>query len=70
MLRRKIYLIYNDGKNPGIENTELFKVLQQCMKERISKKFENEFKFPDDSKAGLSLEFSPCQGEYSFSQWT
>lgn len=42
-------------KYPGIENTELFKVLQQCMKERTAKVFENEFTFPDGKKEWFEL---------------
>jgi PAS domain S-box-containing protein len=34
---------------PGIENTELFTVMQQCMVERTARRLENRFIFPDES---------------------
>lgn len=46
-------------KFPGIENTELFKVLQDCMKTRVSKTIENEFTFPDNSKGCFELRIEP-----------
>lgn len=46
-------------KFPGIENTELFKVLKQCMNERISKNMENEFTFPDNTKGWFELRIQP-----------
>lgn len=46
-------------KYPGIENTDMFKVLQECMKARISKNYENEFTFPDGSKQSFELRIEP-----------
>ena len=41
-------------KYPGIENTELFKVLQCCMKDRNPQILENEFTFPDGPNDALN----------------
>lgn len=46
-------------KYPGIENTKLFSVLEECMHERKSKVFENEFVFPDGSKSWSELSIQP-----------
>jgi PAS domain S-box-containing protein len=46
-------------KYPGIENTNLFKVLNKCMIERISEHLETEFVFPDGSKAFFELSIQP-----------
>ncbi|HEY8658747.1 MAG TPA: PAS domain S-box protein [Hanamia sp.] len=46
-------------KYPGIENTELFKVLQRCMKDRSFQIFENEFTFPDGTKGYFELSIQP-----------
>lgn len=46
-------------KYPGIENTELFKTLQRCMKERIATVFENEFTFPNGTKEWFELSIQP-----------
>ena len=48
-------------KYPGIEHTPLFAVLSECMNERISKNFENEFTFPDGSKGWFELRIQPVQ---------
>lgn len=48
-------------KYPGIENTELFKVLNRCMKERIPELIENEFSFPDGTKEWYELSIQPVQ---------
>jgi len=40
---------------PGIENSEVFKVMQKCMNDRKAKHFENEFTFPDNSKGWFEL---------------
>ena len=34
-------------KYPGIENTKMFKVLEKCMRNRVSDTLENEFTYPD-----------------------
>lgn len=40
---------------PGIEQTELFQMLQRCMHEHIPHRMENEFKFPDNSVGWFDL---------------
>lgn len=44
---------------PGIEMTELFKVLQECMKTKVPKTMENEFTFLDNSKGWFELRIEP-----------
>ena len=46
-------------KYPGIENTELFKILTECMTERRSRIMENEFTYPDGSTRFLELSIQP-----------
>jgi signal transduction histidine kinase len=46
-------------KFPGIENTEMFKVLEECMGQRISRDIENQFYFPDDSAGWFELRIEP-----------
>lgn len=46
-------------KYAGIENTELFKTLEQCMSNRISRRMENEFTYPDGSKGWFDLSIQP-----------
>ncbi len=46
-------------KYPGIENTEMFSVLQTCMKERTSRIIENEFTFPDGTREWYELSIQP-----------
>ena len=46
-------------KYPNIEKTEMFSVLEQCMRERISRTIENEFEFPDNSKGWFELRIRP-----------
>lgn len=46
---------------PGIENTELFKILRQCMKERIPHLLENEFIFPDGERRWFEMSIQPVQ---------
>jgi PAS domain-containing protein len=46
-------------KFPGIDNTEMFKVLQECMNSRISKIIENKFTFPDGSVGWFELRIEP-----------
>jgi diguanylate cyclase (GGDEF)-like protein/PAS domain S-box-containing protein len=45
---------------PGIEVTELFKVMHQCMEERVSRHKENEFKFTDGSSGWFDLWIQPA----------
>ena len=44
---------------PGIENTELFGFLGECMTKRIPHRMENEFIFPDGSKGWFELRIEP-----------
>ncbi len=44
---------------PGIEHTEMFKVLKQCMTERCALQMENEFTFTDGSIGWFNLKFNP-----------
>jgi PAS domain S-box-containing protein len=46
-------------KYPGIEETELFRVLQRCMKEQTSAHIENEFCFPDHTSGWFELSIQP-----------
>jgi PAS domain S-box-containing protein len=46
-------------KYPGIEQSDLFKVMDRCMKERVAEKFETEFIFPDGTKADFELSIQP-----------
>jgi PAS domain S-box-containing protein len=46
-------------KYPGIERTDLFKVLERCMKERVSEHFETEFIFPNGSRSDFELSIQP-----------
>lgn len=47
-------------KYPGIENTSLFRTLDQCMKNRVSENLENEFVYPDGSKGWFELSIQPA----------
>ncbi|MEJ2242003.1 MAG: PAS domain S-box protein [Candidatus Bathyarchaeota archaeon] len=44
---------------PGIEKTEMFGYLQKAMTDHIPHKMENEFTFPDGSKAWFELRIEP-----------
>jgi PAS domain S-box-containing protein len=46
-------------KYPGIDKTDLFNVMENCMKTRTSKHFETEFIFPNGSKADFELSIQP-----------
>jgi len=46
---------------PGIENTELFMVLGQCMQERTAHRLENLFIFPDESIGWYELSIQPVK---------
>jgi PAS domain S-box-containing protein len=46
---------------PGIERTELFSVLRQCMAERISRRLENQFVFPDGRFGWFELSIQPAE---------
>ena len=45
---------------PGIEDSELFTVLRQCMQERTAMRFENRFLFPDGSVGWFELSIQPA----------
>jgi hypothetical protein len=44
---------------PGIEKTEMFKALEDCMINRIPRKFVNEFIYPDQTRAWFELTIDP-----------
>jgi len=44
---------------PGIENTRLFATLKQCMADRIPRRMENQFSFPDLTRGWFELRFEP-----------
>ena len=46
-------------KYPGIENTEMFRLLEDCMKNRKASMMENEFLYPDGSKGWMELSIQP-----------
>ncbi len=46
---------------PGIENSELFKILQKCMADREPRHLENRFDFPDGSVGCFELSIQPAQ---------
>lgn len=45
---------------PGIENTDLFAILQRCMDERVPERVENQFIFPDGSVGWFELSIQPA----------
>jgi len=44
---------------PGIENTDMFRILQRSMNERTSAHIENEFTYPDGSTEWFELSIQP-----------
>ena len=44
---------------PGIEATEVFAVIRQCLENRIAHHMENEFTFPDGNKGWFELSIQP-----------
>lgn len=46
---------------PGIENTDMYKLLEKCMRERVSDVMENEFTFPDGTKGWFELRVEPVE---------
>ncbi len=54
LLGKKMEEVY-----PGIEQTEMFATLQQCMKTQKVALLENEFSFPDGSSGWFELRFEP-----------
>ena len=45
---------------PGIENTELFAHLRECMESRAARQMENEFSYPDGSRGWFNLSIQPA----------
>jgi PAS domain S-box-containing protein len=48
-------------KFPGIEDSEFFQVLQKTMQDRQTRRFENEFIFPDKSVRWFDLSIQPAE---------
>lgn len=46
---------------PGIENTEMFSLLQKCMQDREPRRMQNRFTFPDGSIGWFELSIQPAQ---------
>lgn len=46
---------------PGIEQTDMFAVLKECMGSRIGQRMENEFVFPDGSIGWFELSIQPVE---------
>ena len=44
---------------PGIDKTEMFSHLRNCMINRIQHQLDNEFTFPDGSKGWFELHINP-----------
>jgi PAS domain S-box-containing protein len=44
---------------PGIQDTGMFRVLDQCMRDRAPLRMENEFVFPDGTRDWFELRFEP-----------
>ena len=44
---------------PGIENTELFSILRECMQSRTSRRIDNRFIFPDGNVGWYELSIQP-----------
>lgn len=44
---------------PGIENTQMFKVLEHCRDNNVPANFENEFEYPDGLKLWFELRVQP-----------
>lgn len=45
---------------PGIEETRVFSVLEDCMRRRCAAQLENEFEYPDGQRAWFELRIEPC----------
>ena len=45
---------------PGIENTEVFALMQSCLRERRSATLRNEFEYGDKTKRTFELRIEPC----------
>lgn len=44
---------------PGIEDTEVFEKIKQCLTKRVAQQMENEFVFPDGTKEWFNLSIQP-----------
>ncbi len=44
---------------PGIERTEVFAKIRQCLRDRVASHWENEFEFPDRSRGWFELRIEP-----------
>ena len=56
-------------KYPGIENTDMFSHLRDCMEKRIRRTMDNEFTFPDESRGWFYLRIEPVpEGAFIFSE--
>ncbi|MES1165196.1 MAG: ATP-binding protein, partial [Verrucomicrobiota bacterium] len=45
---------------PGIEETPMFRELEACMRDRVSRRLDNEFSYPDGARARFELRVEPC----------
>ena len=52
-------------KYPGIEKTDLFRVLENCMENRSADVLETEFKFPDGNSRWFKMSIQPVAGGIS-----
>jgi PAS domain S-box-containing protein len=60
LLREELLGYTMPQKYPGIEHTELWKTLQECMLQRKEAALENEFTFPDNHIGYFQLKIKPC----------
>lgn len=44
---------------PGIENTDMFRLLRRCMTEKVPARFENQFTYPDGGQGWFMLHMDP-----------
>lgn len=44
---------------PGSENTDLFRIMQECMENRVPRNLENEFSYPDGTRGWFELRIQP-----------
>lgn len=52
-------------KYPGISKTELFRILENCMKNRSADDLETEFRFPDRTSRWFKMSIQPIAGGIS-----
>ena len=45
---------------PGIQETQVFRDLEACMRDRVSRRLGNEFSYPDGGRALFELRVEPC----------